>query len=59
MKINLNERAQKELIELRTVMGAHAFQHIINVLISEAHKNKVVPLHEENSKHGNRSFCTN
>lgn len=57
MKINLNERAQKELIELRTVMGNHAFQHIINVLISEAHKNQVVPLHEENSKYGNKTIC--
>lgn len=49
MKINLNERAMQELLALRDVMGTnHALQHIVNVLISEAYKSKiVVPQNEE------------
>lgn len=49
MKINLNERAQNELLALREIMGTnHALQHIVNVLISEAYQSKiVVPLNEE------------
>jgi hypothetical protein len=58
MKINLNDRAQKELIALRAIMGDHALQHIVNVIISEAYQNKVDPLKEENQHHGNSNFCT-
>lgn len=49
MKINLNERATQELLALRDAMGTnHALQHIVNVLISEAYKSKiVVPQNEE------------
>lgn len=60
MKINLNTRAEKELIALRGVMGDHALQHIVNVLISEAYQNKIVDPHkEENQHYGNSTICTN
>ena len=59
MKITINQRAEKELLALRTVLGDHALQHIVNILISEAYQNKVVPLHEENLHYGNSTIRTN
>ena len=59
MKITINQRAEKELLALRAVLGDHALQHIVNILISEAYQNKVVPLHEENLHYGNSTIRTN
>lgn len=59
MKITLNQSAERELLELREVMGNYSLQHTLNVIIRDAHKTKVIPLKEENQHYGNSIIRTN